>query len=301
MDHNDKIFYVLPKPNGYARMVNDPLDDTMVNVRIEYNLISKRVEMWSCPNHEINKYEELYVSYGWEYWIHYLDVEDLDINKLLTAYPQIIPSPEYNAYLNGNYRSYLDAKKKFPKGNKTPIFIDLTQDTSTSESEKMENHINWNNHILAYGDSSTESNLSNSNINLEENELISLGSGNHSEEVKEVGFTNSEDFENPNDSLNQNDFWDFQYEPDQIEISENPSKIASQVNLSIDSSTESEESMIAPYVLYRQPDIDYDNFRYKFSDSDSTHAISEGDNESSSEGDSSDISKIFSSEGGIEN
>jgi hypothetical protein len=49
--------------------------------------------MWSCPNIEINKYEELYVSYGWEYWIDYLDIEGLDVNKVLTAYPQILPSP----------------------------------------------------------------------------------------------------------------------------------------------------------------------------------------------------------------
>ena len=182
----------------------------------------------------------------------------------------------------------------------------MTNDTSTSESENNDNVHNWNNSIITSVENSNDSSIS--KIFSEGDNYIpnSDDSGNHVPEVDEVGFTNYDDFENPNNCLDQNENpWDFLPVINPTEISENSSYISSQIRLTIDSSTDSDESMIPPYVLYQQPDIDYDNFRYKFSDSDSTNSISEGEKQSSSEGDLSssegDISKIFSSEGGIEN
>jgi hypothetical protein len=99
------IFVVGDKSSSYGPWINDPLDAVKTNCRLIYNARNDTFEVYVLGD-DIEPYNEIYIAYGEDYWKSHLDRAPID--QILSAYPAILESDEYFAYMRRNRRHSVD-------------------------------------------------------------------------------------------------------------------------------------------------------------------------------------------------
>ena len=94
--HNtsNSTYVIGDKAISYGPWIKDPLDLNKVNCTIKYNNKKKRLEVRASLI-DIEPHEEIFISYGDEFWAEHLD--EAPIHKIVKAYPAVT---EYTQYIN---------------------------------------------------------------------------------------------------------------------------------------------------------------------------------------------------------
>jgi hypothetical protein len=121
------IFVVGDESSSYGPWINDPLDAIKTNCRLIYNARNDTFEVYVLDE-DIEPYHEIYISYGADYWKSHLDRAPID--QILSAYPAILESAEYFAYLRRNRLHSVDREGEQPSDSKRQKVEDIEEFSS---------------------------------------------------------------------------------------------------------------------------------------------------------------------------